>query len=79
MRGRARAETAELTSGQWRRLAVLGGWWMYSLTQGAQFLALAQLPAQTASLVLSFSPVAVALAGSFFLGERTSARPRSPW
>ncbi len=52
---------------------------MYSLTQGAQFLALAQLPAQTASLVLSFSPVAVALAGSFFLGERTSARPRSPW
>lgn len=73
LRERTRAEIAALTSAQWRRLAVLG-LVMYSLTQGAQFLALAELPAQTASLVLSFSPVAVALAGSFFLGEHTSAR-----
>lgn len=43
---------------------------MYTLTQGAQFLALDRLPAQTTSLVLSFSPVMVALLGAAFLAER---------
>jgi drug/metabolite transporter (DMT)-like permease len=53
----------------WGRLVALGVV-MYSLTQGAQFLALAYLPAQTTSLVLSFSPVVVALIGMVALSER---------
>ena len=40
-------------------LALLGGV-LYALTQGAQFVALALLPAATVSLVLSFTPVLVA-------------------
>lgn len=43
---------------------------MYAVTQGAQFLALERLPAQTTSLLLSFSPVMVALLGVALLGER---------
>lgn len=42
---------------------------MYVLTQGAQFLALAYLPAQTANLLLSFSPVVVAFLGMSFSSE----------
>jgi drug/metabolite transporter (DMT)-like permease len=59
----------------WRELALLG-LLLYSLTQGAQFLALVTLPAQTASLVLSFTPVAVALLASRVLGERLVAGQR---
>jgi drug/metabolite transporter (DMT)-like permease len=59
----------------WGRLVALGVV-MYSLTQGAQFLALAYLPAQTTSLVLSFSPVVVALIGMVALAERPV---RSQW
>jgi drug/metabolite transporter (DMT)-like permease len=44
---------------------------MYTATQGAQFLALDRLPATTTSLLLSFSPVIVALLGIAFLSERT--------
>lgn len=53
----------------WARVLTLGVV-MYTLTQGAQFLALAYLPAQTTSLVLSFSPVVVALIGIVALAER---------
>jgi drug/metabolite transporter (DMT)-like permease len=74
-RPRTRAQLAVLTGADWGRLVLLGVT-MYTLTQGAQFLALAYLPAQTTSLVLSFSPVAVALLGVATLGERTT---RGQW
>lgn len=57
----------------WLRLGLLGVVF-YTLTQGAQFVALALLPAVTLSLILSFSPAAVALLGASFLGERLSLR-----
>jgi drug/metabolite transporter (DMT)-like permease len=64
----------DLSSQEWRWLVVLGivG---YSLTQGAQFLGLAYLPALTVSLLLSFTPVLVALLGIPLLAERLS-RPQ---
>lgn len=68
-----RAELHRLRSSDWLRLAVLGVVF-YSLAQGAQFMALSFLPAVTLSLILSFTPVAVALLGASFLGERLSAR-----
>ncbi len=58
-----------LSRGEWLLLVTLG-LVMYTLTQGAQFLALDRLPAQTTSLVLSFSPVAVAFLGMAALRER---------
>jgi drug/metabolite transporter (DMT)-like permease len=56
----------------WMRLTALGLVW-YSLTQGAQFLALDRLPATTTSLLLSFSPVIVAILGIVFLSEKPRA------
>ena len=53
----------------WRRLVVLG-LIMYTVTQGAQFVALSYLPAVTVSLLMSFSAVATMLLGSVVLGER---------
>lgn len=70
LRRAGRAELRALSPADWRRLAALG-LVFYSCTQGAQFMALVYLPAQTASLVLSFSPVVVALLGVAMLGERT--------
>jgi drug/metabolite transporter (DMT)-like permease len=61
--------TGTLTRRDWLQLALLG-LVMYTLTQGAQFLALSFLPAQTTSLVLSFSPVLVAFLGMALLAER---------
>lgn len=43
---------------------------LYAATQGAQFVALAHMPAVTVNLLWSFSPVAVALLGAQFLDER---------
>lgn len=57
-----------LDNNQWLKLIRLGII-MYALTQGAQFLALAYLPAQTTSLLLSFTPVVVALLSMGFLSE----------
>ena len=68
-----RAQLRELTPRDWLRLALLGVVF-YSLTQGAQFVALGYLPAVTLSLILSFSPAAVALAGASLLGERLGRR-----
>lgn len=64
---------ARLRAPDWRALAALG-LVLYAVTQGAQFLALSHLPAQTASLLMSFSPVAVALLGASFLREPLTAR-----
>lgn len=41
----------------------------YAVTQGAQFLSLVYLPATTASLLLAFTPLAVALLSGLLLGE----------
>jgi len=49
---------------------------LYTVTQGTQFLGLERLPAVTTSLLLSFSPVMVALLGIALLGERIT---RAQW
>jgi drug/metabolite transporter (DMT)-like permease len=69
---RVRRELQALSAADWRRLLALA-LLLYTLTQGAQFLALVHLPAQTASLLLSFTPVVVALAGIALLSERPRA------
>ena len=51
---------------------VLLGLVMYSLTQGAQFVALDRQPAATTSLLLSMTPLMVAVLAGVFLGERPS-------
>ncbi len=72
VRREARRALARLTRREWLLLVALG-LVMYTLTQGAQFLALDRLPAQTTSLVLSFSPVVVAFLGMALLAERPTA------
>jgi drug/metabolite transporter (DMT)-like permease len=64
-----------LSRREWGRLALLG-LIFYTMTQGAQFLALERLPATTVSLLLSFSPVVVALLGLLLLDERLT---RAQW
>lgn len=68
-----RAELRSLGFSDWLRLSLLGVV-LYSLTQGAQFVALSFLPAVTLSLILSFSPAVVAVLGAWFLGERLTGR-----
>lgn len=68
-RPQVRGAIKRLTRREWLLLAALG-LVMYTLTQGAQFLALDRLPAQTTSLILSFSPVVVAFLGMALLAER---------
>jgi drug/metabolite transporter (DMT)-like permease len=58
-----------LSSWGWLRLVVLG-LLFYTLTQGAQFLGLAYLPAITVNLLLSFTVVLVMLLGIVLLSER---------
>lgn len=57
-----------LSRRDWFRLAGLG-LIFYTITQGAQFLGLAYLPAATVNLLLSFSAVVVSLMGIFLLAE----------
>lgn len=64
-----RRQLAKLTRRQIGVLALLG-LVLYTLTQGALFLSLAYLPANTLSLVLTLSGITIALAGWLFLGER---------
>lgn len=52
----------------WTRLIVLGLLY-YAMAQGAQYVALALLPAITTNLVISFTTIAVVLLGIIFLGE----------
>lgn len=70
-RTETRAALRALTRADWLLLITLGIV-MYTLTQGAQFLSLERLPAMTLSLLLSFSPVMVALLGAILLGERVT-------
>jgi drug/metabolite transporter (DMT)-like permease len=58
-----------LSTKAWVRLSVLGVLF-YSVTQGAVYLGLARLPAMTTSLLLSFTPIVVALLGVVLLKER---------
>jgi drug/metabolite transporter (DMT)-like permease len=58
-----------LSTRTWAQLLVLG-LLLYAVTQGAQFVALAHLPAVTVNLLWSFSVVAVALMGLVLLDER---------
>jgi drug/metabolite transporter (DMT)-like permease len=55
----------------WIRLIGLG-FLFYTLTQGAQFLSLAYLPAITVNLLLSFTTAVVTLLGIVLLAERPS-------
>src|SRR5690349_4144636 len=59
----------KLTRRDWLGMVALGLIY-YAITQGAQFLGLALLPAVTVSLLLNLSAPVVALFGIFFLGER---------
>ena len=61
-----------LSGRKWTRLIVLG-LLFYAVTQGAQFLGLAYLPALTVSLLLNFTTILVALLGIFLLAERPTA------
>jgi drug/metabolite transporter (DMT)-like permease len=58
-----------LTRRDWLHLAILG-LLFYAITQGTNFLGLSFLPTVTVSLLLSFSPVIVALLGIPLLSER---------
>jgi len=60
-----------LSRATWRQLALLGVVF-YTLTQGAQFVSLAFLPAATLSLLLNFSPIFVALSSGFLKDESPS-------
>lgn len=66
---RDRASFRSQAKGNWKRLFSLG-MLLYATTQGAIFLALALLPAVTVNLLWSFSTVAVALMGAYWLAER---------
>jgi len=63
-----REEVRRLTLGNWAQLVVLG-LVFYALTQGGQFLTLAHLDAIPFSLVLSFTPLLVAIGGWVGLRE----------
>lgn len=60
-----------LSRAEWGQLAILGILF-YALTQGAQFVSLAFLPAATLSLLLNFSPIFVALPSGWINQEPTS-------
>lgn len=65
----SRASWKRLSKRDWMRLILLGVLF-YTLTQGAQFLALAYLPAVTVSLLLNFTTTTVAMLGIVLLDER---------
>lgn len=66
------AALGRLSGRAWLRLAGLG-LLFYTITQGAQFVGLAYLPAITVNLLLSFSSVVVTLLGIALLNERPTA------
>ncbi len=67
-RGRTRRELNALGLRSAGPLLLLG-WVFYTLTQGAQFVAISAQPAATTSLLLSFSPLVVLVAAGRTLGE----------
>ena len=72
LRSRQLAALRTASAGTWLRLIALGLLY-YALTQGAQFLSLAYLPAVTVSLMLSFTTILVAWLSVSFLQERPTA------
>jgi drug/metabolite transporter (DMT)-like permease len=64
-----RATLRSLSRGLWAQLVLLGVVF-YALTQGAQFLSLAYLPAATVNLLLSLTPVVVALVSALLAIEQ---------
>jgi drug/metabolite transporter (DMT)-like permease len=68
LRKKQRTQLRALPMAIWWRLVLLG-LLFYSLTQGANFLALVYLPAATASLLFNFTPVIVAFLSSTLLHE----------
>jgi len=67
-----RATLRALPRATWGQLALLGVV-LYTLTQGAQFVGLAYLPAATLTLLLNLTPIVVALTSRGLTGE-TPAR-----
>lgn len=67
------AALRRLSLRSWLSLAGLGVVY-YTITQGAQFIALAYLPAVTTSLLLSLSPLLVVLFGRIWLHETLTQR-----
>ena len=63
------ATLRSLSRQQWNQLLLLG-LLFYAVTQGAQFVGLAYLPAVTVSLLLNFTTIVVALMGIVLLAER---------
>src|SRR5690606_16765699 len=68
-----RAQIASLSGSQWRSLIVLGIIY-YAISQAAQFAALGVLPSVTLSLILNFTPIAVAGIAYATLKERPTRR-----
>lgn len=64
-----RKSLISLSVGGWMQLIALG-LVFYTITQGAMFVALEYLPAISLTLILSFTPAAVALMAIPWLGER---------
>jgi drug/metabolite transporter (DMT)-like permease len=72
-RPQTRAALRSIDRRRWLDLAALGVVF-YSLTQGAQFVAIDNQPAATTSLVLSLTPLVVAGLGVVFLSERPTGQ-----
>lgn len=72
-RGPLRAEIGSLDGTSIGRLAILG-LVFYAITQGAQFVAIANQPAATTSLVLAWTPLVVASVGAWSISETSSGR-----
>jgi drug/metabolite transporter (DMT)-like permease len=73
VRRRQYRQLSGLPRNTWGLLALLGIIY-YAATQGAQFVALAYLPAVSVNLILTFTTIIVALSGMVFLAERPTAR-----
>jgi drug/metabolite transporter (DMT)-like permease len=69
---RRRRPSPQLTRRDWISLALLGVL-LYTVTQGAVFLALSLMEAVTVNLLWSFTTIAVALLGIFILQERPTS------
>lgn len=69
LRSPHRETLRRLSSRDWGRLVGLG-LLFYTVTQGAQFVGLTNLPAATVNLLLSFTTVIVSILGIFLLAER---------
>ena len=70
-RSKSVAEVRQLSGAGWVSLIGLG-LMFYAVTQGAQFVGLAYLPAVTVNIMLGFTSVVVALLGIVLLDERPS-------